>query len=298
MAAAHFALRAGAGHAGRARLGKDVGSHRVHQPEHLLCQSPDLPLGPGAAAQVEKVLQAAGVHGHHHLGLAGVGQHEAGVLVGLLGGLGPGLLFGHSLRHEAGGVAVFQLLGKVKVALSVLVHALHKGGFCLGDGLDLRRDDVVKIVQPDIPLALDAEGCDAVPGDLGQQGAADPLDAKSEAGVLDGAGMAQVAEHRQKPGRFFLGQAVQQVGDMGIGVAELCGRSHHPFGVRRVGDQTNGHHKSHSSVILVKGAKFAMVFLTPTFSKRISTIWSPAAGLTATTVPRPKTLCSTTSPGS
>ena len=81
-------------------------------------------------------------------------------------------------------------------------------------------------------------------------------------------------------------------------VIRLAAHRLYPFGVRGVGDQTNGHHKSHSSVILVSGAKFAMVFLMPTFSKRISTIWSPAAGLTATTVPRPKTLCSTTSPGS
>ena len=147
---------------------------------------------------MEEILEAAGVHGHDHLGLTGVGQDEAGVLVGLLGGLGPGLLFGQALGHQAGGVALFQLLHKVEVALGILVHALEESRLCLGDGLDLGRDDVAEIVQTDVPLALDAEGRDAVAGDLGQQGAAHPLDAEGEAGVLDGAGVAHVAEHGQE----------------------------------------------------------------------------------------------------
>ena len=71
----------------------------------------------------KKVLQAAGIHGDHHLGLAGVGQYKAGILVGLLAGLGAGLLFRHSLSHQAGGVAFFQLVGKVEVVLCVLFHA-------------------------------------------------------------------------------------------------------------------------------------------------------------------------------
>ena len=79
-------------------------------------------------------------------------------------------------------------------------------------------------------------------GDLGQQGTADPLDAKGEAGVLNGAGMAQVAEHGQELGRFLLSQAVQQVGDMGIGVAELGRCRHHLFRFRGMCDQSNGHH--------------------------------------------------------
>ena len=172
-AAAHPALRAGAGHAGRAGGAEDMGCHRVDQPQHLFGQLPYLPLGAIAAAQVEEVLQAAGVHGHHHLGLAGVGQHEAGVLVGLLGSLGPGLLFGQTFGHQAGGVAVFQLLHEVEVAPGVLVHALDERRLCLGDGLDLGRDDVAEIIQTDVPLTLDAEGRDAVAGDLGQQGTAD-----------------------------------------------------------------------------------------------------------------------------
>jgi len=219
-----------------------VGCHRVYQFEHLFGKLADLPLGAAAAAQVEEVLQAAGVHGDHHLGLAGVGQHKAGVLIGLLAGLGAGCLFRHALGHQAGGVALFQLVGKVKVAFGVLVHALKESRLCLRDGLDLRRHHIAEIVQAHIALALHAEGCDAVAGDLGQQGTADPLDAKGEAGVLDGAGVAQVAEHGQELCRLFLGQAVQQVGDVGVGVAQLGGSRHHLFRLRGMGDQTNCHH--------------------------------------------------------
>ncbi len=139
-------------------------------------------------------------------------------------------------------MALFQLLHKVEVALCVLVHALDEGRLCLGDGLDLGRDDIAEIVQTDIPLALDAEGRDAVAGDLSQQGAADALDAKGEAGVLDGAGVAYIAEHGQEAGRLLLIQSIQQVGDVGVGVAELRGRSHHFFRLRGMGDQSNGHH--------------------------------------------------------
>ncbi len=79
-------------------------------------------------------------------------------------------------------------------------------------------------------------------GDLRQQGAADPLDAKGEAGMLDGAGMAQVAEHGQELRRFLLGEPIQQVGDVGVGVAELCRSRHHLFRLRRMSDQSDSHH--------------------------------------------------------
>ncbi len=87
---------------------------------------------------MEEVLQAAGIHGDHHLGLAGIGQHKAGVLVGLLGSLGPGLLFRQTLGHQPGGVAVLQLLCQIQIPLGVLVHALDERLLRLGDGLDLR----------------------------------------------------------------------------------------------------------------------------------------------------------------
>ena len=217
--------------------------HRVHQLEHLFGQFPDLPLGAAAAAQVEKVLQAAGIHGDHHLGLAGVGQYKAGILVGLLAGLGAGLLFRHSLSHQADGVAFFQFVGKVEVALCVLFHAGKESFLCFRDGFDLGRYHIAEIVQPHIALALHTEGCNAVAGDLRQQSAADPLDAKGEAGMFNGAGMAQIAEHGQELRGLFLGQAVQQVGDVRIGIAELCRCSHHLFRFRGMCDQTNSHHK-------------------------------------------------------
>ena len=190
-------------------------------------------------------------------------------------------------------------MGKVEVTLGVLVHALDKSRLCFRDGFDLRRHHIAEVVQTHIALALHAEGRDAMACDLGKQGAADPLDAKGEAGMLDGAGVAEVAKHSQELCGLFLVQPVQQVGDVGVGIAELCGGGHHLFRLRSMGDQTNCHHTvSQSSVILVRGAKLAMVFLMPTFSKLISTIWSPAAAFTETTLPRPNTLCSTTSPGS
>ena len=220
-----------------------MGCHRVYQREHFFGQFPDLPLGAVAAAQLEEVHQAAGVHGDHHFGLAGVGQHKAGVLVGLLGGLSAGLLFRHSLGHQAGGVPLLQLMGKVEITLGVLLHTGKESSLCFRDGFDLRGRHIAEIIQTHIALALHAEGRDAVPGNLSKQGAADPLDAKGKAGVLNGAGMAKVAEHSQKFCSFFLVQPVQKVGDVGIGVAKFCSSRHHLFRFRGMGDQTNSHHR-------------------------------------------------------
>ena len=141
-------------------------------------------------------------------------------------------------------MALLQLFHEVEVARRILVHAGEKGFLRFGDGLDLRRDDITKVVQPDIALALHTERCDAVAGDLGQQGAADALDAKGEAGMFYGAGVAKVAEHGQEAGRLLLGQAVQQVGDVGVGIAELRRRGHHLFRLRRMRDQSDCHHLS------------------------------------------------------
>ncbi len=47
---------------------------------------------------------------------------------------------------------------------------------------------------------------------------------------------------------------------------------------------------------LFRRAKFAMIFLTPFFSKRTSTRVSPAMGVMESTWPLPNTLCSTVSP--
>ena len=138
---------------------------------------------------------------------------------------------------------LLQLVGKVEVALRILFHAGKEGRLCFRDGFDLRGRHIAEIIQTHIALALHAEGRDAVSGDLGKQGAADPLDAKGKAGVLDGAGMAKVAEHGQEFCSFFLVQSIQKVGDVGVGVAKLCGSRHHLFRFRGVGDQTNSHHR-------------------------------------------------------
>ena len=53
----------------------------------------------------------------------------------------------------------------------------------------------MKIIQPHIALALHAEACNAVSGDLCQQRARNTLDAKGKAGVLGGAGVPQIREH-------------------------------------------------------------------------------------------------------
>ena len=138
---------------------------------------------------------------------------------------------------------LLQLVGKVEITLGILLHAGKESRLCFRDSLDLRGRHIAEIIQTHIALALHAEGRDAVPGDLGKQSAADPLDAKGEAGMLDGACVTKVTEHGQEFCSFFLVQPVQKVGDMGVGVTELCGSRHHLFRFRGVGDQTNNHHR-------------------------------------------------------
>ena len=138
---------------------------------------------------------------------------------------------------------LLQLVGKVEIALGVLFHAGKESRLCFRDGLDLRGRHIAEIIQTHIALALHAKGSDAVPGDLGKQSTADPLDAKGKAGVLDGAGMAKVTEHGQEFCSFFLVQPIQKVGDVGVGIAELCGSRHHLFRFRGMGDQMNSHHR-------------------------------------------------------
>ena len=138
---------------------------------------------------------------------------------------------------------LLQLMGKVEITLGVLLHAGEESRLCFRDGFDLRGRHIVEIIQTHIALALHAEGRDAVPGDLGKQSAADPLDAKGEAGMLDGACVTKVTEHGQEFCSFFLVQPIQKVGDVGVGIAELCGSRHHLFRFRGVGDQTNSHHR-------------------------------------------------------
>ena len=138
---------------------------------------------------------------------------------------------------------LLQLMGKIEITLGVLLHTGKEGSLCFRDSLGLRGRHIAEIIQTHIALALHAEGRDAMPGDLGKQCAADSLDAKSKAGVLDGAGVAKVAEHGQEFCSFFLVQPVQKVSDVCIGIAELCSSRHNLFRFRGVGDQTNSHHR-------------------------------------------------------
>ena len=139
-------------------------------------------------------------------------------------------------------MALLQLLHQVQIPAGILLHTLQKSLLCSRHCLDLRGHHIAEVIQTHIALALYAEGRNAVAGDLCQQRAADPLDAKGKAGVLDGAGMAQVAEHFQKTRGLFLIQAIQQVWDMGIRVAELGRSGHHLLRLGGMGDQSDGHH--------------------------------------------------------
>ena len=95
---------------------------RQHKAQHLIGHSAYLPLGAVAAAQIEEILQAAAVHRHDHLGLTGIGQHKARILIGLLGGLGAGGLFRKTLGHKACRVGILQCTDKRKILFCILVH--------------------------------------------------------------------------------------------------------------------------------------------------------------------------------
>ena len=142
---------------------------------------------------------------------------------------------------KARGVRVLQRVHKVQVFLGVGVHRVDELPLCRGDGLDLRRDNIAEVLQPDIALALHAEAGDAVPRDLREERAADPLDAEGEAGMLDGAGVAEVGQALQERGGLFGRQALEQRFDVRVGVAELGRRGDGALGVVGVGDQFDQH---------------------------------------------------------
>ena len=56
--------------------------HGKAQPQHLVGHLSYLPLGTLAAPQLKEIHQAAGIHGHYHLGITGIGQHKPCVLYG------------------------------------------------------------------------------------------------------------------------------------------------------------------------------------------------------------------------
>lgn len=103
-----------------------MGRNGHDQPQHLIGDGANFPLGAVATTQVEEVLQTAAVHCHDHFRLAGVGQHKTGVLVGLLACLGTGGFLVQTLSHQAGGMGVFQRLDQFQVFLaSSFIEAIN-----------------------------------------------------------------------------------------------------------------------------------------------------------------------------
>jgi hypothetical protein len=123
----------------------------------------------------------------------------------------------------------------------IFLHGLQKLFLCFGNRLDLRRQDKGKGILPNIPLALDAEGGKPVPGDLRQKRPGHPFDAKGEAGVLDGAFMADGGKVIQKGRNLFLRQPFVQSIDIRRGIAQLRGAGHSLFRLRRISKQLYQH---------------------------------------------------------
>ncbi len=111
--------------------------------------------------------------------------------------------------------------------------------FGLRDSLDLRRNDIAEIVQPDIALALDAEAADAVARYLCQKGAGYALNAKGEACMLDWAGMAEIRQLLQEGRRLFRCQTVKQRFNMCVRVAKLRRCGNRFLGVICMGNELN-----------------------------------------------------------
>ena len=212
---------------------------RQHKAQHLIGHSAYLPLGAVAAAQIEEILQAAAVHRHDHLGLTGIGQHKARILIGLLGGLGAGGLFRKAIGHKACRVGILQCTDERKILFGVLVHRGNELRLGLRDSLNLRRNDIAEIVQPDIALTLYAEAADAVARYLCQKGARHALDAKGEACMLDRAGMAEIRQLLQEGRRLFRCQTVKQRFNMCVRVAKLRRRGNRFLGVICMGNELN-----------------------------------------------------------
>ena len=96
-------------------------------------------------------------------------------------------------------------------------------------------------MQIDIALALHAERRNAVARDLRQERTRNALDRKSERGVLRGALVPHAGQLLYKFAAFFLRQAVEQIVDVRVRIAQLCRGRHHFFRFRRVGDQSYFH---------------------------------------------------------
>ena len=159
----------------------------------------------------------------------------------MLAGLGPGGLFVQALGHQPAGVGLFQRLHQFQIFSGIGVHRLHELRLCLRNGFNLRRNDIPKILQTHITLALDAEAGNAMPRDLRQESAGNALNPEGKAGMLNGAGMPQVRQFLQKSRRLFRRESFQKGFDMGIRIAELCGCRHRFFGFIGMCDQLDQH---------------------------------------------------------
>ena len=127
--------------------------------------------------------------------------------------------------------------GDAAVVLRLFGHGLLKGCQPLRVLFHGGRGHIFKLIQPHIALALHAEAGNAVPGDLRQQAAAHTLNGKGKAGVLGGTFVAHTGQHPHKIRTFFGGKPIQQVVNVCVGVAELCGGRHNLFRLRRMSDQ-------------------------------------------------------------
>ena len=162
----------------------------------------------------------AGVHGEQNAGFAGVGQNEARVLVALFARC-------------------------AKTLLPAFVPALHLRhlGFVLGDGvltqsLNGRGDDVAKTVGVAyIALALNAEGGNAVAGELGQQHAAHALGKEGEGNVLQNAFMPHGHDLFHKGALIFFLNGGQQFIQIAAGVAQAGAEGGQGFGLHGVAHQ-------------------------------------------------------------
>ena len=161
--------------------------------------------------------QLPGVHGQHDAGLAGSRQHEARVLVALFARRAePFLPFLVPLLHLRHLAPVF-------------------GGCILAQRRNGGGNDVAEaVLVADVPLALHAEAGDAVPGQLGQQHAADALDQKREGHVFQHAFVPHAHQLFQKSLLILPGHLLHQLVHIAPGIAQPGSQRDLRLRVRRV----------------------------------------------------------------
>ena len=208
---------------------------------HLLGKRTDFPLSAIAAAQAEKVLEAAGVRRHDNAGRAGIRQNVACVLNGVLFSLAAGSLLRNTLLEQLLEVAFHQHGRQFLVGALVVLHRLNE--FCPGSRnfINLRRNNILKALLTHITLALYRERCNAVARDLRQQRTRYTLDCKGERHMLDRAFVADLGKHVDKALGLFLGQTIQHAVHVRGGIAVLCCSRDQLFRVRRVSKQFDFH---------------------------------------------------------